>query len=397
MILRGGKMQKQGSLLDICNHNGTKKKTAKRNKKDFFDKFDQGTCLKLDLLERSVKSWLPVFITQNFIEEINLVDFFAGEGKDSSGKKGSPLKIIDTIQLFSNLITKREKGLTINLHFNDDNQDATERLKVHLKKIKDKIPVYVDIIITSKTYEDLFEEILPSLKKNNVANFLFIDPFGLALTRDHFQIISSLRRTDFILFTPVTNVQRFCEQNGFKQHFPGLKRSYFEDPKTAHRKLCEYIKINWVIDEYYLHSFAIQKAKGHRHCLIFGSRNKLGVYKFIESCWKEDPENGESNFSFEGDLRTEDCPMIPELAGSQKIKNFQASLDKLIRQQAILSNQDIFDFALNAGFHPPSSHVKDVLKKLKKDKVIKNNLSRFGLSYNSVDKGLVDLEFITYR
>ncbi|SME96786.1 three-Cys-motif partner protein TcmP [Desulfovibrio gilichinskyi] len=389
-------MKKTSPLLDLCNFTTSKKKNVnKRKTKTFFNKFDQGTELKLDLFEKTIKSWIPVFTSQNYITTINIIDFFAGEGKDSLGKKGSPLKVLDTIKSYKNLIRNRSSPLKIKLHLNDDKPIITSALKAHLNEILKTTPDYLDISISTKPFQDIFYELLPQLQKPDVANFLFIDPFGLALTKKLFQQISSLKRTDFILFTPVTNVQRFCEQDGFANHFPGLKRSHFENPKTAHRKLCDYMQENWADSGYYLHAFAIQKETGNRHCLIFGSSNQLGVYKFIETCWKEDQENGESNFAFEGDLKTSECLIIPELAGSKKVKNFKESLENLIKAKKIKSNKDIFDYALKAGFHPPSKHIKSTLKTLKNNKIINNNLTRFGLSYASVMKGVVDLEFIS--
>jgi hypothetical protein len=63
------------------------------SKRDLFrNPFDEGTLIKLKILEDYFKEWLPVFIANpNPIwKEIQIFDLFAGEGKDVNNVPGSP-------------------------------------------------------------------------------------------------------------------------------------------------------------------------------------------------------------------------------------------------------------------------------------------------------------------
>jgi three-Cys-motif partner protein len=62
--------------------------------------YDEGTLNKLEIFERYVQNWIPTFIMQPRIAEINIVDFFSGLGYDSEGKKGSPIRTLDKIDSF---------------------------------------------------------------------------------------------------------------------------------------------------------------------------------------------------------------------------------------------------------------------------------------------------------
>jgi three-Cys-motif partner protein len=69
--------------------------------RDFHSKpFDQATVTKLDIFEKYLESWLPVFIHSPFVKTINICDFFAGTGCDSKGIPGSPLRSLNIINKF---------------------------------------------------------------------------------------------------------------------------------------------------------------------------------------------------------------------------------------------------------------------------------------------------------
>jgi len=71
--------------------------------KNLFRKpFDEGTKTKLTLFENYLLEWLPVFLSPKkvFWPTINIFDFFAGEGYDCVGAKGSPIIILDNIKKY---------------------------------------------------------------------------------------------------------------------------------------------------------------------------------------------------------------------------------------------------------------------------------------------------------
>ncbi|MDW7772116.1 MAG: three-Cys-motif partner protein TcmP [Desulfobulbaceae bacterium] len=73
--------------------------------------FDDGTKTKLDIFGKYLEEWLPVFIHNQYCDNVTICDFFAGPGpgSDSKGNPGSPLIILEVIKKFSNQI--KQKGL----------------------------------------------------------------------------------------------------------------------------------------------------------------------------------------------------------------------------------------------------------------------------------------------
>jgi three-Cys-motif partner protein len=89
--------------------------------------YDEGTLNKLEIFERYVQTWIPTFIMQPYIAELNIVDFFSGLGYDSEGKKGSPIRTLDKIDsFFGNLM---QNNTIINLYLNEFKSFKFEALK----------------------------------------------------------------------------------------------------------------------------------------------------------------------------------------------------------------------------------------------------------------------------
>lgn len=89
---------------------------AKQN--DIFNKgFDEGTRIKLYILRKYLKEWLPVFLSrkEKFGKEIFLYDLFAGEGKDTGSTNGSPLIMLEELIPYCKSIAS--EGLKLNILF----------------------------------------------------------------------------------------------------------------------------------------------------------------------------------------------------------------------------------------------------------------------------------------
>ena len=116
--------------------------------KDFhISPFDSGTLLKLDLFKSYLSEWVPVFLrASNYYTSINIIDFFAGPGKDSKGIYGSPLIIIQEILKYSNDI--KEKNLNVNIILNENNKNKFQKLTTEINDFKDLPTVYLPDIVT---------------------------------------------------------------------------------------------------------------------------------------------------------------------------------------------------------------------------------------------------------
>ena len=85
--------------------------------KDLHSKpFTEETITKLEIFEKDLEEWLPVFIYSNF-KVVNICDFFAGTGKDVNGVAGSPLRILSVINKYEENIL--QKNFNIKVLYNE--------------------------------------------------------------------------------------------------------------------------------------------------------------------------------------------------------------------------------------------------------------------------------------
>ena len=92
------------------------KNLAKKIMRDIHKKeFDDGTIIKLEILRRYVREWLPVFLRKNppGWQRVFLYDFFAGEGMDLHGNPGSPLIILEELKPYCGDI--KQKGIQVEI------------------------------------------------------------------------------------------------------------------------------------------------------------------------------------------------------------------------------------------------------------------------------------------
>jgi len=90
--------------------------------------FDEGTKAKLELLRLYIREWLPVFIVDKIrsYPELEIYDFFAGEGQDSIDTPGSPLIILGELTGYcANLF---QKNTRLTLLFNDFSKSKYQKL-----------------------------------------------------------------------------------------------------------------------------------------------------------------------------------------------------------------------------------------------------------------------------
>jgi len=103
--------------------------------KDFHDKaFDEGTKVKLRLFENYIAEWLPVFLSSAKRKRINIVDFFAGPGRDVKGVEGSPLIALRQIYEFIPLI--RQSCSSLHLLLNEKSTLKAAKLQRTLEDEK---------------------------------------------------------------------------------------------------------------------------------------------------------------------------------------------------------------------------------------------------------------------
>jgi hypothetical protein len=180
----------------------------------------------------------------------------------------------------------------------------------------------------------------------------------------------SFERTDFLFFISSSSFRRFANQRSFRTHFPDL------DP--ARLRECAYSDVHRVVLEYYrskipatnatrLYPFSIRKEQ-NIYGLVFGSKHRLGVEKFLNIAWDKNRLNGEANFDIDDDSAKAMPTLFPELRRPTKLEAFGGALAGFIQDRKQVSNRDVYDFALESGHAPRQA--RDILFRLRKAGVI---------------------------
>ncbi len=329
--------------------------------------FDEGTKVKLALYDNYIREWLPVFVqkAEPLYDVINIFDFFAGPGLDVNGEKGSPLITIEALAPYLELIP--QKNLTVNLYFNEFIKRKLQNLKLVISKLEldDRSS---NIFYSDHEFQEAFDKYYDLMTKDKSANFLFLDQSGIKqITDDVFKAIINLPTTDFLFFVSSSTIKRFCDHPEIKKHIH-ISRSAVtsRDYWHIHRVVFDYYRTLIPRQmEYYLSHFTIKKGS-NIYGLIFGSRNLLGIYKFVNTCWKIDPVRGEANFDIDQNGIVPGQPALFDYMNRPtKLKKFEERLASQIVERSLQTNKEIFCFALTEGVLPKHARavVNDLIKR----------------------------------
>lgn len=324
--------------------------------KDLFQKpFDDGTIDKLQIFEDYFKEWLPVFIARQEIiwHEIQIFDFFAGEGKDVNGIFGSPMRILSVLNSSRDYIIRSK--VKIRIVVNEFDSDKISLLTQNLNSISDNSLYTLEIF--NENFSDVFDRYFDSMKRT--ANFLFLDQNGIKqITEGVFSKLISLKQTDFLFFISSSYIKRFSEVEEFQKYLKIQKedlenKSYYH----IHRVVLDYYRSKIPSEKkYFLAPFSIKKPSGI-YGLIFGTNHTLGIEKFLHVCWRHDKLTGEANFDIDNERIDLNRPgLFAEYNIPTKKQVFDNVLKEKILNQELKTDKDIYLFTLSEGFLLKDSH-----------------------------------------
>lgn len=327
--------------------------------------FDDGTLLKLEIFHKYLKEWLPVFLNWRYGPiQVNIADFFAGQGKDVNGILGSPLLIIQT--LLSHTPEILSKKLKVRVILNELDKEKFRLLHAETKSFLNKP---FELIVENKPFADCFNDHYD--KFLNAANFIFLDQNGIKeITEGIFQRLIKLERTDILFFISSSYIYRFKALKEFRKYLDTNKIAFDESNyHSCHRAVLNFYKQLVGRDrEYYLGPFSLKKGS-NIYGLIFGSNHTYGIEKFLKICWSLDPQRGEANYDIDSDNIN---PVTPSLFHQyntpKKVQVFEREMTQYLSLKDSVLLSDVYRTALDKGFQP--KHVNKVLKKLKNEKRI---------------------------
>lgn len=332
--------------------------------------FDDGTLLKLEILEDYISEWLPVFLYTPNISDIYIYDLYCGPGCDTCGIPGSPMRIYKVLNAHTDSI----KNKKIHVWLNDMDSEKTATC-ARIEK-----PQKVQCCFTSKPADKCFEAI-PSYKfPNGSAHFFYVDPCGIVDYKMVLKTIDRLGISEALLFIPASFISRFYEQDSFSSRLPNFPPNV--NQKNILKEFCKYCKKEFNLERTYFSYFTIKKQTFRQiHGLIFMTRHHLGLEKFLNVTWKKSA-NGESNFALTGDVPENGQYFLSnDFSMTSKIPFFQNMLREKIISKELLTNTDVYLFTIQSGHI--IKHAKSVVTKLFKDKIILNNVP---ISYDNAFK-----------
>jgi three-Cys-motif partner protein len=330
--------------------------------KNLFDKpFDDGTLAKLEIFRDYFKEWLPVFITNPKWKEIQIFDFFAGQGKDSNGVMGSPMIIISILN--QNIAQIKASGVKIKMILNEV-EDYFNFMKQNVESIAEKN--FYDIEYYNEDFTKVFNQYYPSMKRT--ANFMFLDQNGIKqISENIFDKIISLKQTDFLFFISSSFIKRFADLESFQRYLKISRqdligKSYYH----IHRIVLNYYR-NLIPDKkYFLAPFSIKKPTGI-YGLIFGTNHSYGLEKFLNVCWRHDKLTGEANFDIDNEKIDLSKPSLFEQFNiPSKRQVFEKELKENILKKSLKTDLEVYTYTLNEGFLPKDAN--KILNELKASK-----------------------------
>lgn len=350
--------------------------------------FDEETLCKLDIYRQYLRSWLPVFLNQGKrIRNIQIFDFFAGPGRDAVGQSGSPLIASEEIshalsQNASRLNSKQE----IHLFLNEPDNTRYEILdKETIPKIKTHNPT-LTVHLAKEKFCSLFPKGIHLMNSQGVANFVFLDQFGIKeTTREVLQAIWRCPTTDMMFFISSTCVNRFKQDPNLRQYIPTITDEEYSmmNGNNATRILYDAYS-RWIPKEidYYLGQFSI-KRNANIYGLLFGSRHPLGMEKFLRVAWDKDKLHGEANFDIDGEGLSENQLMLfEEMGNPRKLMKFENGLKFALENHTLKTNKDLYLYGLRNGVL--SKHVQHAISKLQKAGFLPKQ--KLSISYDAWNK-----------
>ena len=243
---------------------------------DRFDNRREHTQTKLALYRNYLAIYLEVLLHNPYVRNINIFDVFAGSGV----AQGS---VSIAAEAVNNARASSSRNITLKL--NDADKKNTESLSEHLKDYRDFIS------IENVSANEYIEKHLRV--SDNANNLFFIDPFGYSqISRDNFDRLFSIPKSDFLIFLPVSSIYRFLRRpdhrdDAYYQPVAKFLKDMGINNNNAENaeNFADIIKdaIQKCANAEYVYSHILESKGGpNKYCLYFICRHILGAEKFLE-------------------------------------------------------------------------------------------------------------------
>jgi three-Cys-motif partner protein len=313
-----------------------------------------------------------------------IFDFFAGTGYDKNNIPGSPIRILKKIQ--EQIGHVFQKKVKIKVFFNEFDKAKYDQLLIACEdflKMYPEVNRAIDLNISNDDFDICFVKLLPIIKA--YSSLVYLDQNGIRFLADRYLLeLEKTTRTDFLYFVSSSYFWRFGEKEEFKSHVRLDMEEAKKNPyQFIHRSLIAQLRTKLSpSSKLRLYPFSLKKG-ANIHGIIFGASHPRAVEKFLGIAWKRNETNGEANFDIDEDKKKEQLNLF-EPKQLKKIELFQQRLLEKILDRSITDNFDAFNFALQEAHL--GSHAAEVVKKMKREKIIDYEGSSPLITYENVYK-----------
>lgn len=335
--------------------------------------FSDSTKIKLEIFQRYVREWLPVFLTRRRVGRnphvrVNIFDFFSGPGKDPQGNPGSPLIVQEEIKSFCRAQAALKADVSVRMYFNDIDPVHVSKLRATLQESRCSKDC-CRYEFSSLPFELALEGQLPSMKPRDAANLVILDQCGVTeVTPDTVKTLVDCGATDIMFFLSTSFLRRFAAEPEMQSKFDiDPKLAKIEENDTIHRYICQYFREKLRGSSIGLAPFSLKKGP-NIYGVIFASANLSGLERFLKVCWRLDKHAGEANYNIDNDASWGGQGVLfAESDKPTKTDRFEQDLIAFVGACSP-DNRALYRFCLEHGF--PSSKANDSLRSLvKKGKV----------------------------
>ncbi|WP_316795328.1 three-Cys-motif partner protein TcmP [Pedobacter agri] len=331
---------------------------------------------KLDLYRDYLNEYLPVLMNTPYVSHINVYDVFCGAGVYTDGKYGSPLIAAECINANIEVAEKRGDSATtsISLTVNDLDAGKVEFVGQKLTELSENRFKTTPLNMTAtKMFELVKDE--TSRFTNRHRSLVFVDPYGYSdITKENLFGLLQTRKTEVILFLPVSNLYRFtdaAQTNIDDKSFEPLRRFLYEFFSEDSRMMTSEVKnIYDYINEvrkafsfdgsFYSSAYYIKRDRTNHYALFFIGPHIYGLEKFLQAKWKND------SLGQGFDVRYSAPSLFGGGLDEVDIYNTKSKLESCIKEKIsnspYISNVELYEYILVMQFLP--NHAKSIFDNL---------------------------------
>ena len=340
---------------------------------------------KVEFFKTYLERYLRILYLAPNIDEINIFDVFCGTGIYDNGKKGSPIVAFDAIKKLREELGYNKK---INLIVNDSKEEKVSTVQNYINSNNNN---YCDVKYHTQPAALMFKEVISSIKtqNRNSRNLIFIDPYGYKeIKKTTLQELLENKRTEIILFLPISQMQRFTTtalENELEPYKPlrSFVYSFFEENHPIRKRTVraieyiDYLKEALRFGKYFSASYYIERDESSYYGLFFISPHIYGIQKILEVKWDLDEDNGKG---FRQPLAQPTFSLFEQLDKELAKNDNYERLEKILKDFLITpkNNWQIYEIILENEFLP--KHANEIFKnwqeKLGNFKVIDINTNK---------------------